>query len=72
MTPPCSICDYDFKDGDKLVAVMLSTFVAVESGVTFAITEPTKCVEIIHRECYDFPNGYVTDDLPPIGGEQLS
>jgi hypothetical protein len=53
----CPICDFPFKDGDKLVAVVLSTFVDLESGVTYAITELEKCVEIIHRECYDWPNG---------------
>lgn len=72
MTPPCPICDYDFKDGDKIVAVMLSTFKTVESDIHYAITQPTLCVEIIHRECYDFPNGYVTDEPPLMGGEQLS
>lgn len=53
----CPICDYPFKDGDKLVAVMLSEYKEIDSEVHYAITAPTQCVEIIHRECYDFPNG---------------
>lgn len=53
----CPICDYAFKDGDALVAVMLSSYKEIDSEVNYAITTPTQCVEIIHRECYDFPNG---------------
>lgn len=61
----CTICDYEFKNGDNLVAVVLSTYVTLDSGVTFAITEPTKCLEIIHVECYDGP---LPDEEPLIGG----
>ena len=50
----CRVCDYPLKNGDKLVVVALSTFVSLDSDVTFAVTEPTKCLELIHRECYDF------------------
>lgn len=52
----CPVCDCPFKDGDKVVAVMLSEYKEIESDVHYAITTPTQCVEIIHRECYDFPN----------------
>lgn len=60
----CPICDYEFKDGDKLVAVMLSEYKAIESDVHYAITTPTSCFEIIHFECYDFPN---EEDQPYMG-----
>lgn len=53
----CPVCDEPFKDGDKLVAVMLSEYKAIESDVHYVIKEPRECVEIVHRECYDFPNG---------------
>lgn len=54
MNAICRICDYPFKHEDKLVVVALSTFVAIDSDITFAVTEPTKCLELIHRDCYDF------------------
>lgn len=53
----CPVCDFPLKDKDKIVAVMLSEYKEIESNVHYAITTPTQCVEIIHRECYDFPNG---------------
>lgn len=56
MTKICAICEIPFLDGDKLVAVMLSEYKEIESDVHFAIAPPTQCVEILHRECYDFPN----------------
>lgn len=51
----CQVCDYEFRDGDRLVAIMLSKFVAIESGVSYAIEEPRKCLELIHQECYGGP-----------------
>ena len=55
MEKMCPICDYPFKNDDEIVAVMLSVYKKIESDVHYAITTPTQCVEIIHRECYDFP-----------------
>lgn len=49
----CPVCEYDFKDGDEIVAVMLSTYKKIESDVHYAITTPTTCFEIIHYTCYD-------------------
>jgi hypothetical protein len=54
MTKICPICDYPFKNGDKIVAVMLSTYKAIDSSVNFAITQPTVCLEIAHDACYDY------------------
>lgn len=65
----CPMCDYEFKDGDKLVAVMLSTFKEIDSDVHYAITTPTACVEIIHRDCYDFPYGEAPENPPYMGGD---
>jgi hypothetical protein len=48
MEKMCMVCDMPFKDGDRLAAVMLSTFKAIESDVHFAITTPTQCIEIVH------------------------
>lgn len=54
MNAICPVCDFPLKDGDKLAIVALSTFVAIDSDVSFAVTEPTKCIELLHRGCYDF------------------
>lgn len=53
----CPVCDLPFKDGQKIVAVMLSEYKDIPSTVSFAIQQPTACVEIVHASCYDFPNG---------------
>lgn len=58
----CSICEYPFRDGDKLVAIMLSEYKEIGSDVHYAIATPTECVEIIHQDCYDF------DDEDPYYG----
>ena len=50
----CPICEYPFKDGEKIVAIMLSTFKAIPSEVSFAITQPKVCIEIVHNACYDW------------------
>ncbi len=55
----CPVCEYQFKNGDKIVAVMLSEYRAIDSDVHFAIEQPQKCVEIIHSTCFDwqdYPN----------------
>ena len=56
MLKHCPVCGYSFADGEAIVAVMLSTYKAIESDVSFAVTEPTECVEIIHHNCYDWPD----------------
>lgn len=54
MTKDCPICDMPFKDGENIVAVMLSTFKDIPSDASFAITQPTQCIEIVHSDCYDW------------------
>lgn len=61
----CMVCDTPFKDGDRLAAVMVSTFRQIESDVHYAITIPTQCIEIVHLECYDGP---IPDEPPLMGG----
>jgi hypothetical protein len=50
----CPICDEPFKDGDKVVASMMSIYRAIESDVHYAIEQPTVCLEIVHDGCYDY------------------
>jgi hypothetical protein len=50
----CPICEIGFKDGEDIVAVMLSTYKQIESSTSFAIDHPTRCLEIVHSGCYDW------------------
>lgn len=72
MEKMCPVCDYPFSDGDKLVAVMLSEYKSINSEVHYAIATPTQCVEIVHRDCYDFPNGESPDEPHYMGGDSNS
>jgi hypothetical protein len=53
MQKECLVCGEFFKNGDKLAAVMLSSYKEIESDVHFAITQPTICLEIFHLDCYE-------------------
>lgn len=54
MTKECPICEYPFKDGDDVVAIMVAKFKMLSSEVNYAIEHPTKCIEIVHNECFDW------------------
>jgi hypothetical protein len=54
MTLVCPICDRDFEDGDDVVAIMASKFKYIPSEVNYAIEQPTKCIEIVHDECFNW------------------
>jgi len=61
MTRNCPICDYEFKDGDDVVAVMVAKFKLIDSDTSYAIDHPTKCVELVHSDCFDWED-YEDDD----------
>ena len=50
--PLCPVCDSSFKDGERIVAVMMSEYKDIDSEVHYAIKQPTTCIEIIHVNCY--------------------
>lgn len=54
MEKECSVCSYPLKDHDKVVAIMIAEFVLIDSDTSYAIEHPTKCVEIVHAECFDY------------------
>jgi len=54
MQKECPICDYPFRDGDDVVAIMAAKFKVIDSSVNFAIEHPTKCIELVHNECFDW------------------
>ena len=53
MTRECPICSYPLRDGDTVVAIMVSTFKLLASDVNYAIETPTECISLIHDECFD-------------------
>lgn len=58
MTKECPICDYPFRDGDDVVAIMVAKFKMINSETSYAIDHPTRCIELVHSECFDW------DDYP--------
>jgi len=50
----CPVCESSFRDGEKIVAVMLAEYHAIPSDVNVAISHPEKCLELVHWECYDY------------------
>jgi hypothetical protein len=54
MNKECNICDYPFRDGDEVVAIMVAKFKLIESDTAYAIDHPSKCIEIVHSECFDY------------------
>jgi hypothetical protein len=57
MTQICPVCEYDFQDGEDIVAIMMSKYKRLNSDVHYAITQPTSCIEIIHAGCYNSGDG---------------
>ncbi len=58
MNKVCNICDYELRDGDTVIAIMVAKFKLLPSDVNYAIEHPTKCIELVHSECFDW------DDYP--------
>ncbi len=50
----CPTCDTPLYNDDDVVAIVLTKFVQIDSAVSYAISEPTKCIEVIHSECFDW------------------
>lgn len=47
----CPNCNYMFKGGDKVRAVVLSQWVELKSKVTVALGHPTDCIAVEHLSC---------------------
>ena len=54
MVKNCPICDNPLRDGDDLVAIMATKFKMIPSSTSFAVEHPTKLIEIVHDECFDY------------------
>ena len=53
MRQVCKKCGKEFKDGDKVIAVVLSVYHQISSNVTYAIERPYECLSLEHIECSD-------------------
>jgi len=54
MKKECPICDYPLLDDDTVVAIMVAKFKLIDSDVNYAISHPSRCIEIVHEECFDY------------------
>jgi hypothetical protein len=51
MKQVCKKCGKEFKDGDKVKAVVLSVYHHISSSVAYAIEKPYECLSLEHVEC---------------------
>ena len=51
MRQTCKICGKEFKDGDRVKAVVLSVYRQISSSVAYAIEKPYDCLSLEHIEC---------------------
>jgi hypothetical protein len=54
MQRDCPVCDYPLRDGDEVVAVVVAKFKLLQSEVNYAIEHPSRCIELMHNECFDW------------------
>lgn len=52
----CCLCGKLLKDGDEVRATVLAHFVGLKSKVHYAISKPSHCETIAHKNC-QFPAG---------------
>jgi hypothetical protein len=55
MRQVCKKCGKEFKDGDRVKAVVLSIYHQISSSVSYAIEKPYECTSLEHVEC-GFPD----------------
>jgi hypothetical protein len=53
----CKVCGREFKDGDRVKAVVLSIYHQISSSVAYAIEKPYECVSLQHVTCEDAAEG---------------
>ena len=51
MRQTCKKCGKEFKDGDRVRAVVLSIYRQISSSVAYAIEKPYDCLSLEHIEC---------------------
>ena len=51
MKQVCPVCKKEFKDGDKVKAVVLSVYRQIASSISYAIEKPYDCLSLEHIGC---------------------
>ena len=51
MRQVCKVCGKEFKDGDRVKAVVLSVYRQISSSVAYAIEKPYECLSLEHVAC---------------------
>jgi hypothetical protein len=51
MRQVCKKCGQEFKDGDRVRAVVLSVYRQISSSVAYAIEKPYECLSLEHVDC---------------------
>ena len=52
----CPSCNYLFKGGDKVRALIIAEWVDLRSSVTYALSKPEECISVQHENC-QWPKG---------------
>ena len=55
MRQVCKVCGKEFKDGDRVKALVLSVYRQISSSVAYAIEMPYECLSLQHVACSDTP-----------------
>jgi len=56
----CKHCERILREGEEVIATVVAQYKTLGSEKIYAITKPTECLEISHRNCnhtYGAPNG---------------
>lgn len=56
----CKNCGKEFKEGDRVKAVVLSIYHEISSHIAYAIDKPYECVSLEHVDC-DHPENVESD-----------
>jgi hypothetical protein len=51
MKQVCKKCKHEFKDGDRVIATVLSVYRQISSSVSYAIERPYECLSLEHVKC---------------------
>jgi hypothetical protein len=53
----CWSCDEELKEGDQIVAAIVSVYHELPSQVAYAVQPGTECLALVHRSCFGEKGG---------------
>lgn len=59
MKQVCKTCGKEFKDGDRVKAIVLSVYRQITSSVAYAIEKPYDCLALEHIACAGLEDEHV-------------